>query len=205
MYESTHFKLAPTQPLCTYFATFDTVIMSETIFPESYGVVGRKEPFPGQRPLTPWRSTFGGYNHPDFANTGRSGLRPIHPRLAGQPWVSRYPEPLRSPLEQPDNGSLDELFLSERFQTQSCAGLRSWQLPSINLGVNDDHPFTVNESTWHHVFQKSHWFDYRSPWEMEMGGSTPYWSVDNDAFWDEIKIPLEMANRIFNVLIRTRW
>ncbi|KAK4442095.1 hypothetical protein QBC34DRAFT_456579 [Podospora aff. communis PSN243] len=191
--------------------------MSESIFPRSHGAVGQKEPFEGQEARTPWRSTFGGYSHPDFANAGRSGLRPMFPDwqkplgLNWEPWVvfgtaATPPYPGKPVVPCPDSESLDELFLSERFQTQSCAGLRSWQLRSINLGVNDNrYELTINEGQWHMVFQKARWYDYRIPGEVVARGSAPKWSIDNPKFWDEIKYPLEMASRIFNVLIRTKW
>jgi hypothetical protein len=182
--------------------------MSRTFFPGEFGAVGPREPYPGQEQLTPWRTSFGGYSHPDFANKGRSGLRPMLPEHQSPLGLVWEPDRDQSgnviPIPKPDYKSLDDLFLSERFQTQSCAGLKSCQLAAINRGVFDEYSrITVNENDWHAVFQKKQWFDYRLPEEGE--DSVPRWSVDNEAFWEEMKIPLEMANRIFNVLTRTKW
>jgi len=167
------------------------------------GYVGEESTVPG----TPWKEKYGGLADSRFSGTGQSGFRPLFPEIPqpfGMGMDLSSPQNWWQIQPRPPGAELDRMFLSERFQTQTCAGLRTWQLPSMNHGVpSTPRNFTINESNWHPVLRKERWFDYRRP--DEPPGSTPHWSVDNNRFWDEIKIPLEMANRLLGQVMKTQW
>jgi len=181
-----------------------TATMSKVFIP-GYGYVG-KEDNP-RVPKTPWRERYGGFSYPQFADAGQSGLRPLRPEIRQPSGTDETLDVLRRrrPEPLPSERELDEFF-SERFQTQTCAGLRSWQLQALNQGIPElPLPFDINEADWYDVFQKHHWYDYITP--ADLNTPRPHkWGVDNPELWDELKVPIDMADRILAlVIVETNW
>ena len=177
--------------------------MSEAHYAGSAGWVGHRKG-PNDPPDTPWRAHYGGFSHPKWYERHSSGLAPLYPSIStpiGMEAMSqlKHAPPLDKPL--PD-AMLDRLFTNERFQSQHSYGLKNWQVPSINAGLPDpaNVRFGTDERYWHPVFTRSHWFDYHNPTDPSQS-----WLASNDAFWEELKIPLEMANRLLRHLLQTRW
>lgn len=200
--------------------TNNSATMSK-IYIGEHGWVGWDSP-PTNRPETPWRTRYGGSGDPTFCEDTeevQSGFRPICPDIAdpygleGNPDVislDRFRHELADNdgvgFERPEPAELDRLFLSERFQTKHLHGIRTWQLASINLPPQPSPGvFTVNEASWHGVFTKSHWFDYRRDPTDPLAPPVKVWSVDDPALWEQLAPCVELANRYLNVLIHTQW
>ncbi|KAI0482086.1 hypothetical protein GGR56DRAFT_618420 [Xylariaceae sp. FL0804] len=73
--------------------------------------------------------------------------------------------------------------------------------------------FQVDEARWLPCFRKHNWFDMTIPWRnhlkkpipgLRKSGGPDRWSVDNDVIWDTLRIGIELAFRIYNVMIKER-
>ncbi|KAI0206157.1 hypothetical protein F4808DRAFT_193647 [Astrocystis sublimbata] len=72
---------------------------------------------------------------------------------------------------------------------------------SIHNLIYETERIQVNEDSWFPFFKKSRW------WASARGTSMNdawYFSVDNPRVWEELRIALELANRILNTLIKDR-
>ncbi|KAI0147509.1 hypothetical protein GGR57DRAFT_515757 [Xylariaceae sp. FL1272] len=54
----------------------------------------------------------------------------------------------------------------------------------------------VDETKWFPFFHKDRWYDCIQP-----SADGRYWSIDDSEIWEVLKVPLELANRIFSSLI----
>lgn len=75
-------------------------------------------------------------------------------------------------------------------------------------GQRDEHrafydmeTLNVDEDSWFPCFRKDRWFGSIAT-DMMLTGNL--WSVDDPAVWKELRIILELANRILNALIKDR-
>ncbi|KAK3319857.1 hypothetical protein B0T19DRAFT_273521 [Cercophora scortea] len=160
---------------------------------------------PHKGPDSPWRSRYGGWNEPAFVNSGHSGLRPVKPsikRPLGQ--GEDLDELVRNgPFPEPDEHDLDYIFSTERFQARHNMGVKSWQLGSFNSFLPVNTTLQVDPEHWHEPFKTHHWFDYEAPITPDRPEGT--WSIDDPWLWAELSICIEVANRIYTQLLRTRW
>ncbi|TRX95159.1 hypothetical protein FHL15_003851 [Xylaria flabelliformis] len=118
----------------------------------------------------------------------------------------------------------DRLFVAEHYLKYFLLSIPPWQLGPMTHAlqfsersfVPGGHVFSlsgeahehrlvyekerikVDEDSWFPFFKKDRWFS--SP------GSEPYdpWSVDDPEVWGELRIALELANRILNALIKDK-
>jgi hypothetical protein len=132
-------------------------------------------------------------------------------------------------ITQPDNAQLDRLFVSERQQVIASRGLRTWQIPALNTTpepyyIRDHIPKSsadwgwekyrdsrviIREPQWLSFFSKQRWFDLRTNCLTHILDPFPdmgkhpnnWWTVDNPVIWDQLQLPIEIANRILLVLI----
>lgn len=179
--------------------------MSTVCFPGTYGSVGQDDPPPG-RSCSPWRQKYGGYAHPRFSNQGTSGLKPIYPRVSRPFGLAKGIDQMAPVVEEPEPEELDDLFVAERFQLNHNMGLRSWLVAPLSSRL--EHPsnlkFTIDESKWHPVLQRKHWYDYNAPIYKD-DPRRGIWSVDNEIVWSKLRVVIEMANHMLNRVLRSRW
>ncbi|KAK0724845.1 hypothetical protein B0H67DRAFT_117166 [Lasiosphaeris hirsuta] len=172
--------------------------MSTTHYLGTAGDVGWDPSVP-RDPDTPWRESFGGISDPTYARRGESGFAPQLPRIPNPIGMGYTLDKLSQlqPMPKPTDDEIDKLYLHERFQGLHSFGLRTWQLPSINHGLPPQGTISVNEAGWHPAFRKDRWFDYRGP--------RGTWSVDDPRVWEHLRVAIELANRMLERLLKTRW
>lgn len=152
---------------------------------------------------------YGGWMNPYYANFGLSGLEAQFPSLTGLTfdWSNeRVAHERPRPLPEPHH--LDTLFMTERFQHEINDGFKAWQIPSLNLGLEpiEDSSVAVDPQRWHPLFQKARWFDLRSPVDLNNHSlAAPHWSIDNPDVFYELGVCIEMANRMFDQALCTKW
>jgi hypothetical protein len=122
----------------------------------------------------------------------------------------------------PSGDELDMLFATEKSQIELNPGLTAWEVDVLSEylvngwagGHRQIDPVTphilergysveVDESSWHPVFAKSKWYDFRLPVIDESLLCHPLpgineadvWSVDVPRIWSELRLSLELANR----------
>ncbi|ESA41797.1 hypothetical protein GE21DRAFT_9642 [Neurospora crassa] len=76
------------------------------------------------------------------------------------------------------------------------------QFPDIDL-------IHVDESKWHIAFRRSRWYDLRGVvLEKDANGrptNTRDWSVDDNGLWGELRVAIEMANRMLHHILYGDW
>ncbi|KAK4096088.1 hypothetical protein N658DRAFT_436869, partial [Parathielavia hyrcaniae] len=162
-------------------------------------------------PPSPWLRKFGGHSRTVLNNPmeplSHSGLAPripdLHPTFyaEGNDYLANL-----APFAKPSDYELDMLFATEDFQLGMNGGLTTWELAVLNERLVNGWPgghhqsdpnrprlletnglgAQVDESSWHPVFQKIRWYDFRVP--IVDGKSTRHavsgiaatdvWSVD---------------------------
>ncbi|KAI1263753.1 hypothetical protein F5Y18DRAFT_437793 [Xylariaceae sp. FL1019] len=138
------------------------------------------------------------------------------------------PNPPDSAPTVPANGvDYDRLFVSEAHQKWLHRGLRSWEAATLNRWVHfeplgtvsgghlssDDAEelqaiwnwgkISVNEDEWFPTFRRDHWHDLEDVPSAPAPEGGP-WTVDNPGVWNELRIAIELANRILKALIDDR-
>ncbi|KAK3385291.1 hypothetical protein B0H63DRAFT_522631 [Podospora didyma] len=174
-----------------------------------YGLIGHSVPPEPTGAQSPWKESYGGWLHPDFQSRGHSGIAPLFPEIKRPIGLGIDLQHFRSlgPLPKPTEQDLDNIFLTERFQEKVQWGHKSWQLASLNSGVEDVAAqcpiFTVDKSTWHEVFQPHHWFDYN----VHVLGNPDLgiWSINNPIVSEHFDVIIEIANRLLTHALTTRW
>lgn len=69
----------------------------------------------------------------------------------------------------------------------------------IHRLVYDTEGIEVDEDSWFPCFKKNRWYGAVAKEPEFLAGS--FWSVDDPKVWGELRIILELANRILNALI----
>ncbi|KAH6632248.1 hypothetical protein F5144DRAFT_246348 [Chaetomium tenue] len=193
---------------------------------------GREEP-----QKSPWFSKYGGeprmvFNQPHEPVID-SGLAPLLPRLH----PTYYSEDSTTfdhmpPYSMPTGDELDMLFTSEKSQIDLNARLTTWEMGVLGEhlvnGWGEGHremdPVTpqilergygveVDESSWHSVFAKSKWYDFRLPivdgsvlrHPLPGINGSDVWSVDVPKIWSELRVSLELANRWLRYMGHSPW
>lgn len=171
------------------------------------------------------------YSSIDEDGVLHSSLAPYWPHLSinDLPEMARMPN-LVVPL--PHMEALDRLFLDERLQNNYLGGFRTWQVPALNsrpgpygpdhhvpkdgndLGWNifKDSAFERTERSWLTFYARERWLDYRVPCfetiQFPIVGldhhPNNWWTVDNQHIWNQLCVPIEIANRILEQLIAER-
>ncbi|KAK3690436.1 hypothetical protein B0T22DRAFT_491659 [Podospora appendiculata] len=118
------------------------------------------------------------------------------------------PAPITA-MPKPPDPELDKIFCTERYQQQENCGIRSWELGTMNhalpsSGDPQDPSFCeleVREETWCTAFSELRWFDL-----VPSDAYREHWTVDDDELWAELRVVIELANRIFwNHLSSSEW
>ncbi len=137
------------------------------------------------------------------------------------------------PLPTPSYSEADSLLYSERHQMELFAGLRTWEVALFNKTLHDGRPgghqeadatswektkaeekdvaIKVDEASWHPIIRQDKWFDLAVvvkdsvPDPIPTLGDADIWSVDTPALWEELRINLELANRILDRAALTPW
>ncbi|KAI1737622.1 hypothetical protein F4680DRAFT_210003 [Xylaria scruposa] len=181
------------------------------------------------RPYSPWAERFGIWRNPedfDFwpndpirhSNAAPSRNPPLDPYFYGDRPSPKGHHEFSSGYEK------DRLFVAEYYLKYFLLSIQPWQLgpmtrwlqfsdrtfvPGGHISslsgdaeehreVYDEQRIQVDEDSWFPFFKKDNWFS--SP------GDEPYdpWSVDDPEVWGELRIALELANRILNALIKDK-
>ena len=170
-------------------------------------------------PVSSWARKFGadpndGSGEPVFSVAGRSFLDPVAPEI--DPWTLKELADQSPPQTGAD---FDSLFLSEVMQKSSMGGLRTWEAVEL-LPTSDPGPETelvVREDGWNRILNKNRFIDLdvrvkdcmdpaaliqidslpdSSQPALKRSESLGIWSVDNEVVWKELKVCIELAQRI---------
>ncbi len=69
----------------------------------------------------------------------------------------------------------------------------------------------VNEASWHPLFTQDRWFDLdvlirdSVPNPVPTLGERDIWSVDTPALWDELRVNVELADRLLERVAMAPW
>lgn len=181
---------------------------------------------PSGQPSSPWAQIFYPSRDPFWSTRGdglaHSGLAPEYPALTrdnlgdGKIVVNGLPKP--SPAD------LDRLFYGERQQRDALGGLMTWQMGALRekfytfeQATQHDtrclDSLTIDEATWFPCFRKDRWLDHPSSISQHLrnpiagilaGHPTDRMTVDNPLVWSEMRVCIEIANRILSQLIHSR-
>ncbi|KAI0912310.1 hypothetical protein F4823DRAFT_634297 [Ustulina deusta] len=181
-----------------------------------------------ERPLSPWAARYGAIDTgPDdvFNRTPveHSGYAPDHPKYYGD---SFSPEGHGIFLNQDD---IDRFFFTDSKYKQQLHNIPAWQLgpmhralqfsrrgfvpgghvrslapadvAHIHYGIYITERIQVDEDSWFPFFKKDRWWD-------SMGTDILFdgfrWTVDEPKVWDQLRVAIELANRILKALIKDR-
>ncbi|KAI0456891.1 hypothetical protein F5B21DRAFT_466028 [Xylaria acuta] len=72
----------------------------------------------------------------------------------------------------------------------------------IHRLVYDTERIQVDEDSWFPFFKKNRWYSTQANEPSILSGN--FWSVDDPKVWGELRIALELANRILNALIKDK-
>ncbi|KAK7996531.1 hypothetical protein PG989_004571 [Apiospora arundinis] len=182
-------------------------------------------------PLSPWAQRFGqsksgawsGMNGQDH-----SGLAPSQPVLDPKYYGDDgLPSGDVQPLPMPSLEELDKLYMGEDEQKLNLMGFRSWELGPLNSTLYGDisgghrRPASaeeeqanisafergmieVDESRWFPWLCRDNWWQHRVQDDERKLPGRKHWSVDDDEVWKELRIILELSNRILSLLVDTR-
>ncbi|KAK9423207.1 hypothetical protein SUNI508_04501 [Seiridium unicorne] len=182
-------------------------------------------------PLSPWATRFGVTEFRNWKDGKKhSNIAPVEPRLdpkyyADNTNVSIYgTDPASHKVKRPTNDELDQLFCTEQLQQRELIGLKSRQLGILNKRIypmgsitgghsrhddNEKHvdafmrgALPVREERWLDCFQKWRWFGIN-----DLGANDPKftnWNVDNPAVWGNLRLSLELADRIMKLMLIER-
>ncbi|KAI0543681.1 hypothetical protein F4679DRAFT_592465 [Xylaria curta] len=181
------------------------------------------QPWIDMRPYSPWAERFGIWRNPGFDfwpndPIRHSNVAPSHPYFYGDEPNPKGHQTFSSGYEK------DRLFVAEHYLKYFLLSIPPWQLGPMTrvlqfsertfvpgghvsslYGEAHEHHLVyekerirVDEDSWFPFFKKERWFS--SP------GYEPYdpWSVDDPEVWGELRIALELANRILNALIKDK-
>ncbi|KAK4233559.1 hypothetical protein C8A03DRAFT_19390 [Achaetomium macrosporum] len=186
-----------------------------------------------QRPPSPWLRKFGSLDqaviHSVPSANRHSGLAPIFPELHPTYYADEVP---LNPIPRPTDHELDVLFGTERAQIESNLGLATWEIgilreylingwpgghrsndPPMSHILEHGYGVDVEEDTWHPVFARGKWYDFRVPildrrfLPDGVEGITPedIWSVDVPRVWKELRVSIELANRWLRHMAKGLW
>ncbi|EGZ69843.1 hypothetical protein NEUTE2DRAFT_160160 [Neurospora tetrasperma FGSC 2509] len=107
-----------------------------------------------------------------------------------------------------NQGIIGTSYWQEVFMTD----LSIMQLSNISVTVEqfpDIDLIHVDESKWHIAFRRSRWYDLRGVvLEKDVNGrptNTRDWSVDDNGLWGELRVAIEMANRMLHHVLYGDW
>ncbi|KAI8948342.1 hypothetical protein F4801DRAFT_557551 [Xylaria longipes] len=181
------------------------------------------------RPLSPWAERYGPYKNSDPWPTEpvkHSNFAPIHPPVhpvfyGDEPSVEGH-EVFSSGYEK------DRLFVSEVAFKAIFHSIQPWQLGpmtrSLRLSqrgfipgghisslsgeahihrlIYDTERIQVDEDSWFPFLKKNRWRSTAANEPSILSGNL--WSVDDPKVWEELRISLELANRILNALVKDK-
>jgi len=150
-------------------------------------------------------------------------MPPLHPRYYGDDGLSGGE---LEPFPVPSLEELDRLFLSEQEQKRRMEGYRAWQFGPLNntlygdfsgghqrpasaqdeqnnASAFDQGRLVIDESKWLPWLRRENWWVHQIPDNRRAPGRKLF-TVDDDEVWKELRVPLELANRILNLLIDSR-
>lgn len=65
--------------------------------------------------------------------------------------------------------------------------------------------FTIDENKWFDIWKKDNWFDLEEkPRPNEKRPHISKWTVQDPRIWNELRIIIELSQRILDLLIRER-
>ncbi|KAI1822030.1 hypothetical protein F4861DRAFT_516486 [Xylaria intraflava] len=178
------------------------------------------------RPLSPWAERYGpmSYESVDGAfkrdTVQHSCFAPDHPVFYGDDFDTQGWGQFQS------GDHKDRFFMADNRFKHIFQGNMPWQLgplnrllrfngpahvPGGNFHTTDDPAqsdspdqifqrecFTVDEDTWFDFFKKDRWYDVPA---VEPILSQDKWTVEDPMVWGELRIAIELANRMLNSLI----
>lgn len=133
----------------------------------------------------------------------------------------------QTPFPMPTLAELDRLFMGEQEQTLGLGGFKTWEFGPLNNTLYggyfgghqmprsmedevyneiafDEGRLVIDESKWLPWFRRDNWWENKIPDDIRKLGGRKYFSVDDDGIWNELRVCLELANRIMNTLIDER-
>ncbi|KAK7926666.1 cytochrome b5-like heme/steroid binding domain-containing protein [Apiospora marii] len=183
-------------------------------------------------PLSPWAQRFG--QSINFVWNGvkgqdHSGLAPAYPELDARYYADVEPGGNnQKPYPKPPLEDLDLMFLSDTEQKLRLAGFRTTDLGPLhetlygdiaaghrrprdaqeeqdNIAAFDRGRLVIDEDKWMPWLRRDNWWN--NIWGEDKKRTAPgrkNFSVDDEEVWEALRTPLELANRIMNLLIDTR-
>ncbi|CAJ2511738.1 Uu.00g073630.m01.CDS01 [Anthostomella pinea] len=165
---------------------------------------------PKPRRSSIWAETFGApldsFWRTDNGNEVHSELKPMLPEL---PLFKYQDAPKTVPLPKPEDQTLDRLFNGERQQQHSTGGLRTYQLPTLNLDtyhpkgrsqpLRDEDParakelfkrqmIRVDERDWPAFLLKDRWYDLQVNPLDTIQNPDPIWQKTDPKCWSVVRM-----------------
>ncbi|KAK8105058.1 cytochrome b5 [Apiospora kogelbergensis] len=181
--------------------------------------------------LSPWAQRFGQSSSGAWVGMDgldHSGLAPEMPNLNETYHADDFlPAGDQTPFPMPTLAELDRLFMGEQEQTLGLGGFKTWEFGPLNNTLYggyfgghqiprsmedevyneiafDEGRLVIDESKWLPWFRRDNWWENKIPDDIRKLGGRKYFSVDDDGIWNELRVCLELANRIMNTLIDER-
>ncbi|KAI0867286.1 hypothetical protein GGS24DRAFT_516283 [Hypoxylon argillaceum] len=163
-------------------------------------------------------------------NLRHSAYAPEVPRINDPMYYLDLPNE-NQPQAIPSNEELDKLFRTESIQKAMYSGMVTWEAITLNrwvqfspqiglmsgghlqsdagesakasMAIFDTYRIQVDEERWFPFFRKARWLDWTetSPPSKTSG---IVWSVDDPKLWNELRICIELVDRIFKALIEDK-
>ncbi|KAI0142673.1 hypothetical protein GGR57DRAFT_508750 [Xylariaceae sp. FL1272] len=177
-------------------------------------------------PKSPWLQRFEFHNILRNDIKSHSGYAPEFPRLNDPLYYGEFPN--GGSAGPQDFADADSVLFEEEFQRRQLLGLKTWEAGALSRYVRfspesefmsgghrpEDHTpvvanilyyrdrIAVHEEGWLPLFRKDRWYDW-----IESKPSTPEgqmgktWSVDDPRIWAELRVSLELADRMMKAII----
>ncbi|KAF6824028.1 cytochrome b5-like Heme/Steroid binding domain-containing protein [Colletotrichum musicola] len=167
-------------------------------------------------PDTPWSREYAAGKTQPPLHSGKSWLDPSFPPLDPVTLHPADEDVPPQPLPRPSPRDLDDLFRSERVQSEFLFGLRAWEAAVLAkvrdyaAGTKEEAHITgeeveVDESRWLKIWRRGRWaieFTQRGHFS---GEREVRWSMEDDAVWGEFRRAVQVADDILRNLMHGTW
>lgn len=183
-------------------------------------------------PLSPWAQRFGQSRNMvwnGIKDQDHSGMAPMYPELDARYYADQGPANSgQDPYPKPPLEDLDMMFLSDAEQKMRMGGYRTIDLGALhetlygdipaghrkprdaqeeqdNIAAFDRGRLVIDEDKWMPWLRRDNWWNnIQGTDDQRTAPGRKNWSVDDDEVWEALRVPLELANRILNLLIDHR-
>lgn len=119
------------------------------------------------------------------------------------------------PIPRPSPAELDDLFRSERFQTDLQFGLRTWEaavLAKVRAYTAEEEEahiigeeIAVDEGAWLKVWRRDRWVVEFTQRRHFSGEGEFTWSVADEGIWREFRKAIQLADNILRAAMEDTW